>query len=44
MPRFLVHRRLVLAGMMGLACTPARAQQMDIARATLLWTRPGRIW
>jgi len=42
MPRFLVHRRLVLAGMMGLACTPARAQQMDIARATTFVDKAGQ--
>jgi phospholipid transport system substrate-binding protein len=42
MPRFLLHRRLVLAGMMGLACTPARAQQMDIARATTFVDKAGQ--
>lgn len=42
MPRFLVPRRLVLVGMMGLACTPARAQQMDIARATTFVDKAGQ--
>jgi phospholipid transport system substrate-binding protein len=42
MPRFLLHRRLVLTGMMGLACTPARAQQMDIARATTFVDKAGQ--
>ena len=42
MPRFLLHRRLVLAGMMGLACTPAHAQQMDIARATAFVDKAGQ--
>jgi phospholipid transport system substrate-binding protein len=42
MPRFLLHRRLVLAGMMGLACTPAHAQQMDIARATTFVDKAGQ--
>ena len=42
MPRFLLHRRLVLTGMMGLAYTPARAQQMDIARATTFVDKAGQ--
>jgi phospholipid transport system substrate-binding protein len=42
MPRFLLHRRLVLTGMMGLACTPAHAQQMDIARATTFVDKAGQ--
>ena len=42
MPRFLVHRRLVLAGVISLACTPAHAQQMDIARATTFVDKAGQ--
>ena len=42
MPRFLVQRRLVLAGVISLACTPARAQQMDIARATTFVDKAGQ--
>lgn len=42
MLRLLVNRRLVLAGVMGIVGTKARAQQMDIARATAFVDKAGQ--
>lgn len=41
MPRF-CSRRFVLAGVIGLACIPAQAQQMDIVRATTFVDKAGQ--
>ena len=42
MQRVLISRRFLLAGLAGLASTPARAQQMDITRATAFVDRAGQ--
>ena len=42
MQRVLISRRFMLAGLAGLASTPARAQQMDITRATAFVDRAGQ--
>ncbi len=42
MPRIMISRRLLLAGFAGLASIPARAQQMDITRATAFVDRAGQ--
>lgn len=42
MPRLMVNRRLVLAGVMGIVGTKAQAQQMDIARATAFVDKAGQ--
>jgi phospholipid transport system substrate-binding protein len=42
MPRIMISRRLLLAGLAGLASIPARAQQMDITRATAFVDRAGQ--
>ena len=42
MPRVMISRRLLLAGFAGLASIPARAQQMDITRATAFVDRAGQ--
>lgn len=42
MPRVMISRRLLLAGFAGLASPPARAQQMDITRATAFVDRAGQ--
>lgn len=42
MLRLMVNRRLVLAGVMGIVGTKARAQQMDIARATAFVDKAGQ--
>jgi phospholipid transport system substrate-binding protein len=42
MPRVLISRRFLLAGFAGLASLPARAQQMDITRATAFVDRAGQ--
>lgn len=42
MPRPLPSRRLVLAGLVGLASLPARAQQMDLSRATAFVNKAGQ--
>lgn len=42
MPRVMISRRLLLAGFAGLASFPARAQQMDITRATAFVDRAGQ--
>ena len=42
MPQPLLSRRLLLAGLAGLASLPARAQQMDITRATAFVDRAGQ--
>ena len=42
MPRIMISRRLLLAGLAGLAIRPARAQQMDITRATAFVDRAGQ--
>jgi phospholipid transport system substrate-binding protein len=42
MQRVLISRRFLLAGFAGLASTPARAQQMDITRATAFVDRAGQ--
>ena len=41
MPRF-CSRRFVLAGVIGLACIPAQAQQMDIVRAATFVDKAGQ--
>jgi len=42
MQRVLISRRFLLAGLAGLASLPARAQQMDITRATAFVDRAGQ--
>jgi phospholipid transport system substrate-binding protein len=42
MPSVMISRRLLLAGFAGLASFPARAQQMDITRATAFVDRAGQ--
>ena len=42
MSRVLISRRFLLAGFAGLASIPARAQQMDITRATAFVDRAGQ--
>jgi phospholipid transport system substrate-binding protein len=42
MSRVLISRRFLLAGFAGLASLPARAQQMDITRATAFVDRAGQ--
>ena len=42
MSRVLISRRFLLAGLAGLASMPARAQQMDITRATAFVDRAGQ--
>ena len=42
MPSIMISRRLLLAGFAGLASFPARAQQMDITRATAFVDRAGQ--
>jgi phospholipid transport system substrate-binding protein len=42
MSRVLISRRFLLAGFAGLASMPARAQQMDITRATAFVDRAGQ--
>jgi phospholipid transport system substrate-binding protein len=42
MQRVMISRRFLLAGFAGLASTPARAQQMDITRATAFVDRAGQ--
>jgi phospholipid transport system substrate-binding protein len=42
MTRLSFSRRLMMAGLAGLASTPARAQQMDITRATAFVDRAGQ--
>ena len=42
MARVLISRRLLLAGFAGLASSPARAQSMDISRATAFVNKAGQ--
>jgi phospholipid transport system substrate-binding protein len=42
MSRLLLHRRVLMCGFLGLATAPARAQQMDINRATAFVDRAGQ--
>lgn len=42
MSRLLLSRRLLLAGLAGLAISPAHAQQMDITRATAFVNKAGQ--
>lgn len=42
MPRLSLHRRILLVGFLGLAAAPARAQQMDINRATAFVDKAGQ--
>jgi phospholipid transport system substrate-binding protein len=42
MPSVMISRRFLLAGLAGLASFPARAQQMDITRATAFVDRAGQ--
>ena len=42
MSRFLLSRRLLLAGLAGFASSPASAQQMDITRATAFVDKAGQ--